>query len=199
MAKFVSSSQFKYRVYPSVFYGFFGIIIPYLIIFLLFGEINLLGFNWNINNSITWQLYSIIFGMAPIAFFWLLIGKLTHTLSLDSFPFLASSVMLSIAVFISSLLPSIGNNDIENTLVIIGRVIIVLGFSIITFFIVNALVKIIIIRGPNFNSVIEKFSINVEGDEASNKKFKSVLDAWKKSEKKDDDFVEVSIKIKKGK
>jgi len=195
MAKFASNNNWKFKIYPSAFYNFFGIIIPYLIIFLLFGEVNLLKLNWNVNNSMTWELYSLIFGMAPLGFFWLLIGKLTSTLSFDSFPFLASSVMLSIAVFISSLIPNSIGTDIGDTLVIIGRISIILTFSIITFFLVNIIVKIIIIKGPNFGYVVEKFSNNVDRDKNNDKKFKSILDAWSKIEKKDERFVEIISEI----
>ncbi|MGL5630561.1 MAG: hypothetical protein ACRDCG_02190 [Mycoplasmoidaceae bacterium] len=202
MKKFCSKNNFiKNKINASFFYNFFGIFLPYMILYILVGEIDTLNLDWLSNHSINYKLYIIIFSFVFLNFIWIFIGIFTKTILIDSFSYFFSTTIFWLSIFLTYLIPNIHINNISNKICkilwLVSRLGIIIFFTISSFFTSNFFVKKIIFNCKYLkNQFLEKVMVKSLMDKKHNDEYNSTLDIFKKNEVNEIDEVEVTVKIK---
>ncbi len=183
-----SSNVFTSKIVLFLFL-FILVFIPYLIVFLLVGEINLLKLNWikiaTENNSYIFNMniLYIIIGIIGLSILSFLIFKFLFKLvNYDAIPFIFMTHVICITTIVSGLIPYTTSNFVY---IIIARFFIVIVSSLIIFFITNYITNIIMANSSNAYDYYKKF----KEENLKQKEFNDVIKHLKDDNEKD--YVEI--------
>lgn len=168
---------------------FILVFVPYLILFLLVGEINLLKMNWlkfatnDYNYVFNLNILYIILGIMALSILFFIIFKfLFKIVDLDIIPFIFLTHSICIATIVTGLIPY---NTSNFPYIIIARFIIVIFSSLIIFFIVNYITNIIMFNSVNSYNYYSKF----KKDNLDQKEIVNSIEKFK--DKNEKDYIEI--------
>lgn len=168
---------------------FFFIFVPYLLVFLLLGEVNLLKLNWlkiateNSSYIFNLNIMYIMFGIIAASILLFIIFKyLFKKVNLDLIPFICITHTICITTITSGLIPYNQSNFVY---IIIARFVLVIVLALIIFFISNSISNFFMLKSPSSYDYYQKF---IEEE----KKQKEIVKSADKFKNKDEkDYIEV--------
>lgn len=164
--------------------------IPYLIVWLLFGEFNLLKLNWfkvsTESNDYVFNLNIFYIFLGIICFsllLFIIFFNAFKLLKLNSMPFIIMSHAIGVSAIVTGLIPY---NDGNFTYIIISRFLIVISIALLFFFLTNFIINKIMLSSRNQYDIYREY----KEEELESKKINNDIDNLIK-DKDEKDYIEI--------
>ncbi|MEG1821135.1 MAG: hypothetical protein RR201_02735 [Malacoplasma sp.] len=196
------SKKINYKT-PSIVifsYSFFIIIVPYLIIWLLLGDVNLLKLDWivpvgikisetAINSKLILNYYIFLTLIAVFIFsiiIFILIKFVFKKASFDLIPFCIMFNAMGISTVLSGLIPFYEDTK---TYIIISRFIIVIVATLLSFFIFTKLSTYLLFKYEDINRIAVDYKVDEVKLEQIKKEYNDIK--TKQNKENNETFIEV--------
>ncbi|ADK87210.1 hypothetical protein BIX66_03225 [Mycoplasmoides pneumoniae] len=199
---FQSTAKRKTPAWLTGSFSFFLVFVYYIIVWVLLGEINALGFNFVIapNNRTLmgrevepiFDLVLLWFLLVPLVVYALLLLLLFFTtpyLIVEAIPFFYGIALMMISLFMSGMFP-----QAWNVWVIFGRFVLVLVVLMLSFFVINKLTNLVLLRSRYAMVVAQGLVHTGKVKQQSQQAMSDIKTKWDKEKSK---TVVVTIKKKR--